>query len=89
MAEARELFLSFQNTIITFPKFFIFEKSLKMLTKEQVMQSLDSLPEKFSAEEVIDKIILLSKIEKAKQQYKEGRTLTTRQVKQRLKKWLK
>jgi len=60
-----------------------------MLTKEQVMQSLDSLPEKFSAEEVIDKIILLSKIEKAKQQYKEGRTLTTRQVKQRLKKWLK
>ncbi|MFI5134278.1 MAG: hypothetical protein ACHQD9_00365 [Chitinophagales bacterium] len=60
-----------------------------MLTKEKVMQSLDSLPENFSAEEVIDKIILLSKIEKAKQQYKEGRTLTTRQVKQRLKKWLK
>ncbi|MCY7410349.1 MAG: hypothetical protein LH473_08760 [Chitinophagales bacterium] len=60
-----------------------------MLTKEKVIQSLNSLPSKFSAEDVIDKIILLNKIEIARQQYKEGKILTTTQVKQRLKKWLK
>ena len=60
-----------------------------MLTKEKVLQSLDLLPKPFSAEGAIDKIIMLEKIEMAKQQYKEGKTLTTKQVKQRLKKWLK
>ena len=60
-----------------------------MLTKEKVIQTLEMLPDRFSAEEAIDKIILLNKIEKARQQYKEGKTLSHRQVKQRLKKWLK
>ncbi len=34
-----------------------------MLTKEQVIQSFNDLPEKFTLDELIDKMVLLEKIE--------------------------
>lgn len=34
-----------------------------MITKKQILSSMKELPERFSAEEIIDKIILLQKID--------------------------
>jgi len=59
-----------------------------MLTKQQLLNSIEGLPENFTVEEVIDRIILLSKIETGLEQIERGEVLTTEQAKDRLKKWL-
>lgn len=60
-----------------------------MLTKEKIKKTIDSLPEEITVDEVIDKIILLDKIEQGLADVKQGKTYTTREAKQRLNKWLK
>ena len=60
-----------------------------MLNKNRVLESIRELPEEFSANELFDRIILLQKIQKAEQEKREGRGLSTEEAKQRLKKWLR
>ncbi len=60
-----------------------------MLTKKRVLQTINDLPDKFSIEDLFDRIILLQKIETGLEQSKSGKTQTTEQVKEKLKKWLK
>ena len=59
-----------------------------MLTKKQVLKAIKEMPEAFSANELIDRIILLQKVEQATQEIKEGKGLSTEQAKKQLKKWL-
>ena len=59
-----------------------------MLTKKQVLKTVKEMPEAFSANELIDRIILLQKVEQATQEIKEGKGLSTEQAKKQLKKWL-
>lgn len=60
-----------------------------MLTKKKLLKSLSNLPETFSLDEILDRIMLLHKIEVGLQQAAEGKTKTTKQAKAALKKWLK
>ena len=60
-----------------------------MLTKEKIRKTIDALPENPTLEEVIEKIILLDKIEQGRKDADEGNVYTTEQVKDRIKKWLK
>ncbi len=60
-----------------------------MLTKKKLLSTLKNLPEKFSMEEVIDRIILLQKIEIGLEQSGTGKTLSSKEAKAKLKKWLK
>ena len=60
-----------------------------MLTKEKVIASLKDLPEEFSADELIDRIIFLKKIDIGLQQSEEGKTKTTKEAKEQLAQWLK
>lgn len=60
-----------------------------MLTKKKLIQTLKDMPEKFSVEEVIERIILLQKIEIGLEQSKQGKTKSTVEAKTKLKKWLK
>ena len=60
-----------------------------MLTKKEVLESLDSLPQKFEAEEAIEKIILLEKIHIGFEQSKAGKVVSADDAKLRMKKWLK
>jgi hypothetical protein len=60
-----------------------------MLDKKKVLQTIKDLPETFSAEEIIERIILLQKVEIGLEQSRKGETLTTSEAKTRLKKWLK
>ena len=59
-----------------------------MLTKKQVLKTIKEMPEAFSANELIDRIILLQKVGQATQEIKEGKGLSTEQAKKQLKKWL-
>ena len=60
-----------------------------MLTKTEVIKSLQSLPSRFQAEEAIERIVLLEKIRIGLQQSDEGKVVVKEQVRKRLKKWLK
>jgi hypothetical protein len=59
-----------------------------MLNKSQVIKSLKNLPENFSVDEVIDRIILLQKVEVGLEQSSANKTNTTTEAKKKLKKWL-
>ncbi len=60
-----------------------------MITKKQILSSMKELPEAFSAEEIIDKIILLQKIDMGLEQSKDGKVVSENDARKRLKKWLK
>jgi len=60
-----------------------------MLTKEKVLQSIQDLPNEFSLDEIVEKLILLEKIEIGLQQVKQGKVVSHEIAKQKLKKWLK
>lgn len=60
-----------------------------MLTKEKIIQSINELPERFSVDDLFDRIILLEKIETGINQSNAGQTFTTEEARQKLGKWLK
>jgi hypothetical protein len=60
-----------------------------MLTKAEVLKSLQSLPGKFKAEDAIEQIVLLEEIRIGLQQSDEGKVVTKLQARKHLKKWLK
>lgn len=59
------------------------------MTKEKLTHLVEQLPEHFSLEDVLDRIILLSKIERGVEQSDKNQTLSTDQVQANLGKWLK
>jgi hypothetical protein len=59
-----------------------------MITKEKLIYALNDLPESFSIDDVIDRIILLQKIEIGLEQVKSGYVHTTEEAKIILEKWL-
>lgn len=59
-----------------------------MLLKKKVMKTMKEMPDEFSFDEVIDRLILLNKVNKGKAEIKKGKGLTTDQAKKKLKKWL-
>ena len=60
-----------------------------MLTKKQVLETIDALPEdKFkNIENVIEEIILLDKVEKGLKEVKEGNTLSEEEANKEMDKW--
>ncbi len=60
-----------------------------MLVKKQVMKTLKEMPDEFSMDEAIEKLIVLNKIEKARKEIKEGKGLSTKDAEKKLQKWLK
>jgi hypothetical protein len=60
-----------------------------MLTKNEVIKSLQSLPEKFQAEEAIERIVFLEKIRIGLEQSENGKVLNKDKARKRLSKWLK
>ena len=60
-----------------------------MLTKKEVLESINSLPSKFEAEDAIERIVLLEKIHIGLAQSEAGEVVSMEDAKMRLKKWLK
>jgi predicted transcriptional regulator len=60
-----------------------------MTTKEKVVQAVQSLPDDASIEDVMERLLLLAKIDKGLEQAEAGQTIPHSQVKERMAKWLK
>ena len=60
-----------------------------MLDKKDVLKSIKDIPDQFSVDDAIDRLIVLSKIENAQTEIKEGKGLTTGQARKKLSKWFK
>ena len=59
-----------------------------MLTKEMVIDQIKDLPEKFSLDELMEKMLFLYKLETALEQSKNKQTTPHEEVKDQFKKWL-
>ena len=60
-----------------------------MLTKEKIKKSIDTLPDNLTIDQVIDRMIMLDKIEQGLNDIENGNVFTTEEVKDKLNKWLK
>lgn len=59
------------------------------MTKEKLQEALEELPNEFTLDELMERLILLQSFEQGQQQYRDGQTLTHEEVGKRLEKWLK
>ena len=58
-----------------------------MLDKEKVLETIQSLPEEFSLDELVGRLILLEKINTGLQEVEEGKVVSQEEAKERMKKW--
>lgn len=59
------------------------------MTKTIVLEAVQNLPEEFTLEELIERFIILEKIEIGLRQVKEGKTVTHEEAKKHFAKWLR
>ncbi len=57
------------------------------MTKHALAASLPDLPEEFSIDELIERLLIVEKIENGRRQYSEGKTLTSDEVAKRMESW--
>ena len=60
-----------------------------MLTKSNVIKTINRLPDKFSIDELVDKMILLDKIEKGIKDADNGKTISDEELDKKIEEWLK
>lgn len=58
-----------------------------MLTRESIEKLVKQLPDKFSADEIIERIIILQKVEIAQQQIANGEFLTEEEMDKEIDSW--
>lgn len=59
-----------------------------MLTKEKVQELVNHMPDTFSIDDLVEKVILLQKIEQAQQQIKNGEFYTEEEIDREIDSWL-
>ncbi|WMJ72193.1 hypothetical protein RCC89_03280 [Cytophagaceae bacterium ABcell3] len=60
-----------------------------MIRKTKLIKTLDDLPEEFSIDELVDRLIIIQKVEEAQKQSQEGLKYSEDQAKSMIKKWSK
>lgn len=60
-----------------------------MLTKSQVKETINQLPDQFSLDEFIDKVVLVDKINRGNSQSEKKETLSEEEVDREMDKWFK
>ena len=60
-----------------------------MLTRAQVFNTVEKLPEQFSIDQLINKLMFIDKVETGLTQSESGNVNTKEQAKQKLPKWLR
>lgn len=60
-----------------------------MLTKERLNKTIISLPDTFTLDELIDKLIFIEKVEEGLQQSEQGKVVSNEEVRQIIDKWSK
>ena len=59
------------------------------ITKKAPLKSVKALPDQVSVEDLVDRVLLLSKIERGMEQLAKGEVCTTGKARKRLRKWSK
>tara|TARA_B100002049_G_scaffold202402_1_gene161276 strand:+ start:296 stop:520 length:225 start_codon:yes stop_codon:yes gene_type:complete len=62
----------------------LLSKERMMLTKAHLKKQIDSLPDEFSIDELVERLFLIEKIENADKQSEAGEVLTENQLMQEL-----
>jgi hypothetical protein len=60
-----------------------------MLTKEKVINYVSELPDQFSIDDLVEKLILIEKIETGIAQTQQGMVLSMDEMKEKIKSWRK
>ena len=60
-----------------------------MLSKKTVLETVNSLPDNFSLEDVIDKLLLIQKVELGLSQSMQNKVVSNEEAKEKLSKWFK
>lgn len=60
-----------------------------MIAKDQLITSLQDLPDNFTLDELFERAIFIEKINRALEQVKAGEVYTTEEARQKLKEWSK
>ena len=59
------------------------------MTKTLLNEAVKEMPNEFSIDDLIEKLILVQSFEEGRQQYQVGKVFTYQEVGQKLEKWLK
>jgi predicted transcriptional regulator len=59
------------------------------MRKTQIIETVSAMPDEISIDEIIERLVILEKIEKGQKDISEGKVYTEDQAKERLQKWLK
>lgn len=59
-----------------------------MLTKDKLLETIKQLPDSFSVDEIIDRVLLLDKIETGLQQSKNEQITPDEEIDRKLPEWL-
>lgn len=60
-----------------------------MLTKSKIKMAIDELPDSFSLEEIVEKLIVIDKVEKGYSQSEKGEVVSESVVEEEMAKWFK
>lgn len=60
-----------------------------MLTKTTLKQQLDSFPEQFSIDQLVERLILIEKIDNGNKQSKNGETISESDLNKEIEQWFK
>jgi len=60
-----------------------------MITKTKLIETIDKFPETFSIDELIEKAMLIDKIERGDEQSKKGNTISEEELEKEMQKWFK
>ena len=58
-----------------------------MITKTKLLETIDKFPATFSIDELIEKAILIDKIERGDEQSKTGDTISEEELEKEMQKW--
>ena len=64
-------------------------KRVDLLDKKKVLKSISGMPDRFSVDDIVDRMIILEKLERAMADSEAGRTVSLEEAKKRMAKWLK
>lgn len=62
---------------------------IMVITKEKIQKQIDSMPDQFDTEELMERIYIMSKIERGLQDIREGNVFTQDEVRASMAKWLR
>jgi predicted transcriptional regulator len=60
-----------------------------MMKKTQILESIQDMPDEFSIDELMERLLILQKIEEGQKQIESGQFFSEKEAKKRLDQWLK